>query len=288
MTSMANAMPCPRRPLVQSLMRLPEPPSKAMTYGNILHALLQSSLLEQNFTPDFTQQKIEAELGKEDRRLEIWGSGLSDKDIEGDLGPAAVSAFSSFGRRWVGPDVSDHGALITSREEVCGAATITGLHDVEEDIWSPKWGLKGKVDASVQIRLRREGSSDTQDLVAPLEIKTGRSISGLSHRAQILLYTLLMEDRYGLPVPSGLLYYSQLDSVVLIDAKEVEVRSLIMARNELAGWMVRDRQNRKAEGEAALAAEIEDVFLPDPIDNPRECMKCYASDACMLYRKVSQ
>lgn len=288
MTSMANAMPCPRRPLLQSLMRLPEPPSKAMTYGNILHALLQGSLMEQNFSPDFTKQKIEAELGDEGRRLEIWGSGLNDNDIEDDLGPAAVDAFSSFGRKWVGPDVSDRGPLITSREEVCGAATITGLHDIEEDIWSPKWGLKGKIDASVQIRLRREGSSETQDLIAPLEIKTGRSISGLSHRAQTLLYTLLMEDRYGLPIPSGLLYYSQLDSVVLIDAKEVEVRSLIMTRNELAEWMVRERQSPKAEGEAALAAEIEDVFLPEPIDNPRECMKCFASDACLLYRKVSR
>lgn len=288
MTAMAGSQPCPRRPLLQSLMRLPEPPSKAMTYGNILHALLQSSLTQQNFDPDFTKQSIAAELGDEGRRLEIWGSGLSDKDIEDDLGPMAVDAFSSFGRKWVGPDVSDDGPLITSREEVCGAATITGLHDIEEDIWSPKWGLKGKIDASVQIRLRREGSSEIQDLIAPLEIKTGRSISGLSHRAQTLLYTLLMEDRYGLPIPSGLLYYSQLNSVVLIDAKDVEVRSLIMARNELAEWMVRERQSPKAEGDAALAAEIEDVFLPEPIDNPRECMKCFASDACLLYRKVSR
>ena len=76
---------------------------------------------------------------------------------------------------------------------------ITGLHDIEEDIWSPKWGLKGKVDASVQasiIRYPMKGQQ-AEEHVAPLEIKTGRSVGIMAHRAQTMLYTLLMEDRYG-------------------------------------------------------------------------------------------
>jgi DNA replication ATP-dependent helicase Dna2 len=76
---------------------------------------------------------------------------------------------------------------------------INGLHDVEEDIWSPKWGLKGKVDASVQARIIRNASrgGSAEERVAPLEIKTGRSVGMMAHRAQTMLYTLLMEDRYG-------------------------------------------------------------------------------------------
>lgn len=74
---------------------------------------------------------------------------------------------------------------------------ITGLHDIEEDIWSPKWGLKGKVDASVQAAIQRPGKRDLEETVAPLEIKTGRAIGVMAHRAQTMLYTLLMEDRYG-------------------------------------------------------------------------------------------
>ena len=34
-------------------------------------------------------------------------------------------------------------------------------------------------------------------IVAPLELKTGKSSYALEHRAQTLLYTLLMSDRYG-------------------------------------------------------------------------------------------
>ena len=77
---------------------------------------------------------------------------------------------------------------------------INGFHDIEEDIWSPKWGLKGKVDASVQatiIRNSSQGQDGADEHVAPLEIKTGRSVGVLAHRAQTMLYTLLMEDRYG-------------------------------------------------------------------------------------------
>ena len=76
---------------------------------------------------------------------------------------------------------------------------ISGLHDIEEDIWSPKWGLKGKVDASVQAIIERNPGKPggVVENVAPLEIKTGRAIGVMAHRAQTMLYTLLMEDRYG-------------------------------------------------------------------------------------------
>lgn len=82
---------------------------------------------------------------------------------------------------------------------------ISGLHDIEEDIWSPKWGLKGKVDASVQVSVNKDPArpgSEVEDNVAPLEIKTGRAIGVMAHRAQTMLYTLLMEDRYGMSLPN--------------------------------------------------------------------------------------
>ena len=69
---------------------------------------------------------------------------------------------------------------------------------MEEDIWSPKWGLKGKVDASVQARILPDAKrGKVEEWIAPLEIKTGRSIGVMAHRAQTMLYTLLMEERYG-------------------------------------------------------------------------------------------
>jgi DNA replication ATP-dependent helicase Dna2 len=247
---------------------------------------------------------------------------------------------------------------------------ITGLHDIEESIWSPKWGMKGKVDASVHATIQvptpkgrtrvtvQEGETGGP---MPFEIKTGRAIGVMEHRAQTMLYTLLMEERYrtslpsfgdvqltpltGTPIKSGLLYYTQTDSILQVPAAIGEVRSLLMSRNEMAGYASRKRvrQERqkvergsqlspsriqlppKKEEVTAAAPEVDDAdefaflddalpnlhivnatetglratgitltadveelpILPPTIDNERECSRCYASDACMLYRRVS-
>jgi DNA replication ATP-dependent helicase Dna2 len=72
--------------------------------------------------------------------------------------------------------------------------SINKLLDIEEHIWSPNYGLKGNIDATVQIVLRNDGS--TRTLTVPLEVKTGKRVSE-SHQAQTALYTLLVSDRYG-------------------------------------------------------------------------------------------
>lgn len=72
---------------------------------------------------------------------------------------------------------------------------VNKLLDVEEHVWSPMYGMKGNIDATVQITVKDDEGQKT--VVAPLELKTGRSTSNTSHRAQTALYTLLLSDRYG-------------------------------------------------------------------------------------------
>ncbi|OAX34924.1 hypothetical protein K503DRAFT_794000 [Rhizopogon vinicolor AM-OR11-026] len=91
----------------------------------------------------------------------------------------------------------------------------------------------------------------------PFEIKTGRSIAGMEHRAQTMLYTLLAAERYG----------------------SEEVVPLIGARNEMAAYMMRRNTHGKEQ-------EIEEPFLPPTIDDERLCKKCYVLDTCMLFRKA--
>jgi DNA replication ATP-dependent helicase Dna2 len=171
---------------------------------------------------------------------------------------------------------------------------ITKLNDVEEDIWSPKYGLKGKLDATVNITIetlkpsssRAIGANPTPTVTrgpAPLELKTGR-VSPVEHRAQTMLYTLLLSDRYAQPVPAGLLFYTQSESVTLVNQARNEIRSLIMMRNEIASWLAK----RARQTSEFAAPHLEDQsFLPETIDEERFCSRCYALDACMLYRKVS-
>ncbi|ODN92700.1 DNA replication ATP-dependent helicase Dna2 [Cryptococcus wingfieldii CBS 7118] len=312
MTSIANAMPCPRKPILQTLIKTPAPPTKPLLYGTVLHQLLQDALLEQEFGAVETFRRLDKELKKEERRLEVWGTGMGIQDVREEVGQKAGRGFEIFKENWVGPEPRAQGELHSSAGDQPSLLALTGLHEVEEDIWCPKWGLKGKVDASVQVKIAKEPSkgSEAEENVAPLEIKTGRSVGVMAHRAQTMLYTLLMEDRYRVPVTAGLLYYSQSDTILRVEAKPMEIRALIMARNELAFWLSKQRKVPKHISEedqpveilrggvvkkeikagqkvVVEEAEMEEAFLPATIDNPRECKMCYANEACMLYRRVN-
>ena len=73
--------------------------------------------------------------------------------------------------------------------------SINRLLEVEEHIWSPMYGLKGNIDATVQIACK--DGNDQKNLVIPLELKTGKRDTNQAHRAQTALYTLILSDRYG-------------------------------------------------------------------------------------------
>lgn len=191
--------------------------------------------------------------------------------------------------------------MLTNTRAVQGAETsllaISRLHDVEEDIWSPKYGIKGKLDATVQARISNPppptpftrastalaAGPTVTDGPAPFEIKTGRTTAAMEHRAQTLLYTVLAEERYNEPVESGLLWYTQSEEVVRVPRARNELRGLINVRNLLAGYMIRRTEKRKTTD---AGPDLEEDFLPPTIDDERICKRCYVADTCMLYRKV--
>jgi len=192
---------------------------------------------------------------------------------------------------------------------------ITKLLDIEEDIWSPTYGLKGKLDATVQgiisdpipapssspYSYNSTPSSECKltNTPLPLELKTGRAMAAMEHRAQTMLYTLLLSERYGADVQDGLLFYTQSENgdVLRVPRGRNEIRGLITARNELAGYMwrrVRKPSKNKVVARAEVAMDVdeepteedEEHFLPPPIDDERVCKRCYAQDTCFLFRKT--
>ena len=86
-------------------------------------------------------------------------------------------------------------AIVKDRNGTSALMSVNKLLDVEEHIWSPMYGLKGNIDATVQV-VMRDGNED-KTLTVPFEVKTGRNNSNTAHKAQTVLYTLLLSDRYG-------------------------------------------------------------------------------------------
>lgn len=107
-------------------------------------------------------------------------------------------------------------------------------------------------------------------------------------------------------IDTGLLYYSQSNQIFRVQAARNEIRSLLITRNQFATFLHRrmhlSRTSDKPKKYKKKQEEDEDEFdeyftpeieveqpllMPEPIDSERDCKWCYASDACMLFRKVS-
>ena len=144
---------------------------------------------------------------------------------------------------------------------------VSKLLDVEEHVWSPMYGLKGNIDATVQVTM--QDGKQQRVLTVPFEVKTGKNPSA-AHRAQTALYNLLLSDRYDVDIAYGILYYMETSETIRIPAIRHELRHMVMQRNELACF-VRERDNH----------------LPPMLKKENMCIRCYAKTSCFIYHKLA-
>lgn len=144
---------------------------------------------------------------------------------------------------------------------------VTKLLDVEEHVWSPMYGLKGNIDATVEVSMLDGHQKRT--LTVPFEVKTGKHPSP-NHMAQTALYTLLLSDRYDIDIAYGILYYMETSKTMRIPAVRHELRHMVMQRNQLACY-IRERS----------------VQLPPMLKHKHMCGKCYAKTSCFIYHRLA-
>ncbi|KAJ7644148.1 Dna2-domain-containing protein [Roridomyces roridus] len=282
---LSNALECRRKPLLTNLVRSVSDTSPALVWGNILHEVMQACLLASRWEDLWVDDKIEEVIRQ--HISDIAKINLSVEDARHEIKQRA-RGLKAFSEKYIS-DTPKPQAILTNTRSVPGETSllaISELLDIEEDICSPIWGLKGKIDATVQALIsdaKPQGKTIVTSGPKPFEIKTGRPVVGLEHRAQTMLYGLLAEERYGVEVSSGLLFYTQSEEVVRVPVTRNDVKGLMGARNELAAYMARRIQKRGSREEAIEDAE---PFLPPTIDDERVCKRCFSLDSCMLYRKA--
>jgi len=107
--------------------------------------------------------------------------------------------------------------------------------DIEENIWTPTIGIKGKIDVSFQVveyhTFRYKFSVQSNRIgvhrTLALELKTGKSYeSSIDHQTQVLLYCLMLSEveNSGRILPGMLLYL-----------KDNRMREIVPKPNELKG-----------------------------------------------------
>lgn len=202
-TAVATSMPCARKPLLQDRLRATSPTTEPLLYGNLLHELFQACLTNSEWSESFRGQCINRLCSKEAIIAAVWELNKPMSDLHSKLLERSAS-WPIWASTYLSSIPKPGGVLSDPRgksPDQSGKACVSAIHDIEEDIWSPRLGMKGKVDVSVQARvvgkLALPLEKASAGVVAPFEIKTGRSIGVMEHRAQTMLYTMLMADRYG-------------------------------------------------------------------------------------------
>ncbi|KAI6249781.1 DNA replication ATP-dependent helicase/nuclease DNA2 [Erysiphe necator] len=262
-TVVADSFSCVRRAVLQDRIKATSGPNPSLVYGTILHEIFQSAMVSNRWDSAWLTELIK----------NIAIKHVEDLYIVKIQVPEAVTylqgkmhEMQSWANKFISP-YPKPGALVKSLNGASSSMCIDKLLDIEEHIWSPTFGLKGNIDATVQITVREDNRQRT--LTVPFELKTGKNPS-TSHIAQTALYSLLLSDRYDIEVAYGILYYMETSETKQIPAIRHELRHMIMQRNELACF-VRERSFQ----------------LPPMLKKEHLCNKCYAKVPCFIYHKFA-
>ncbi|WJX81359.1 DNA helicase [Trifolium repens] len=268
-TRVAASFSCPRRTVLDERLKSNEHSSVALC-GTLLHQIFQAGLTNDNPTIDFLECYTEVVL---QRNVEsLFACGVNEKDVRKtmiDAIPRIYSWIMLFRNMEEREDPNVNFGCVNGMKNV----GISEVIDIEEMAWTPKYGLKGMIDASVRVKVQSR-KDKPEEKIMPLEFKTGKSPSSqtsVEHNAQVILYTLLMSERYQKTIDSGLLYYLQTDQTHGITVQRSDIVGLIIRRNELASDILK-----------ALVLQQ----LPPVLQSPSMCRGCRHLNVCSIYHKA--
>ncbi|KAJ5203048.1 hypothetical protein N7449_005127 [Penicillium cf. viridicatum] len=263
-TVVADSIDCQRRAVLQDRVKVIAALERPQAFGVFFHEVFQEALKANQWDMESLKTLVETVMGRHVEELYSIQMSIPEA-VEYLMSrmPAVLDWADAF--LHVKPQAK---SMVEDRNSSKLNLSINKLLEVEEHIWSPMYGLKGNIDATVQVTCREDKVE--KNLVVPLELKTGRRDTNQSHRAQTALYTLLLSDRYDLDVTFGLLYYLELTKTLSIRGIRHELLQMIQVRNHLAGY-IRERQQ-----------------LPPMLKKARQCIRCYAKTPCLIYHKLSE
>ncbi|XP_039122512.1 DNA replication ATP-dependent helicase/nuclease JHS1 isoform X1 [Dioscorea cayenensis subsp. rotundata] len=269
-TRVASSFNCPRRTVLDERLKCNEHSTSALV-GTMLHQIFQAGLLKELPTRQFLEEYAGIVLK---RNIEsLYSCGANVEDVYSTLTDAIHKMLN-----WIScfraTEKSKTAMVDFGDCNIQKTVHITEVLDIEEIAWAPRYGLKGIIDASVRTKIHSSNGGSSEKIM-PLEFKTGKRTSGQSameHSAQVILYTILMSERYSKEdIDSGLLYYLYTDQTRGIEVQRSDLVGLIMRRNELATDILKASSFQR---------------FPPMLKNPILCKGCRQLNSCMIYHKA--
>ena len=283
-TTVSEAVTCPRRAVLKSRLGSTGLSSKAPLIGTMRHALFGLCMEENNFDEKNVRRNAKNIVRQNSESL--VGIGLSSTEAVNEV-YRVLPIIKQFAKQYTTMG-HDPKALLSSPRAVVESANgyqsnirflANSVHSTEEPIISHELALKGNVDAVFETKteiLENQNHFQQKNVskkagpkhsLMSLELKTGHIQSTQkAHMAQLALYTLMLQVRYGShqseeqpcspksdaldpkdsAAPGGILLYLNHESTrsVHISPLPMEVKSLIGQRNLVASQLMQASRPR--------------------------------------------
>ncbi|XP_040831779.1 DNA replication ATP-dependent helicase/nuclease DNA2 [Ochotona curzoniae] len=280
-TSISSSIRCMRRAILSETFRSSDPTTRQMLTGTVLHEVFQKAISD-NFAPEKLQE-LTSQTVQEIRHLkEMYRLNLSQDEVKQEV-EEYLPSFSKWAEDFMHQNTGFPQMQLSlpsdgsNTNSMCHIEVINSL-DIEESIWSPRFGLKGKIDVTVGVKIHRDCKSKYK--IMPLELKTGKESNSIEHRSQVVLYTLLSQERRADP-EAGLLLYLKTGQMYPVPAKHLDKRELLMLRNQMA-YSLFHRISKPATGKDKTQL----ASLPEIIEEEKTCQYCSQAGICALYSRA--
>lgn len=275
-TTITSGLFCTRRAVLTEKFRkiesLPclDADYSVMTVGSLVHQWLQKALRENVHALSDVIKLLDNLLQSRCTIDYLYASEMSLDDCRKRMMQYAPRIFE-FIQHYIRGNKQQH--INSLKDNFQGS--ICDIEDIEENIYIPQLGVKGRIDVTAKV------SINSKRKIMPLELKTGRASYSLEHKAQVILYFMMMGLRDE-EIDTGLLLYLKENSMQEIKSSHHERRDLLIVRNTLAHYFA--KQSEKLQSKDTTESDtLRTMELPEPINHPTACLRCPYKTVCCTY-----
>uniref|UniRef100_A0A667X293 DNA replication ATP-dependent helicase/nuclease n=2 Tax=Myripristis murdjan TaxID=586833 RepID=A0A667X293_9TELE len=278
-TSISSSIRCMRQAVLGDMFKSFDGGSKQMLNGTMVHEVFQRAAMAKDFSEE-TLSNVAGQVLLSPQHLgAMYSLGVSQEEMKQELHDYLPS-LKEWADEYLNSSTPKTISLkVPSSAGAPSVVTLTELADIEENVWSPRFGLKGKIDVTARVRIHRghNGSRTPLERVMPLELKTGRESNSIEHRSQVILYTLMSMERH-YDAEAGFLLYLKTGNLHPVVAGRMDRRELLKLRNTLVHHL--SRSVEKSTEQSRLSR------LPDILTNRKTCQYCPQRRNCALYERA--
>uniref|UniRef100_UPI0037E76A1C DNA replication ATP-dependent helicase/nuclease DNA2 n=1 Tax=Semicossyphus pulcher TaxID=241346 RepID=UPI0037E76A1C len=285
-TSISSSIRCMRRAVLGDMFKSFDGGSKQMLNGTMVHEVFQRAATAKDFSMETLSKLADQALHSPRYLGDMYSLGVTQEEMKQELHDYLPS-LEHWARDYLSsptPKAINLKIPTSSRAPIRGqdsatVVTVTELADIEENVWSPRFGLKGKIDVTARVRIQRPRNGiprTPEEKTVPLELKTGKESNSIEHRSQVILYTLMSLERYN--PEAGFLLYLKTGNMHPVVASHMDRRELLKLRNTLVHHI--HNCVEKDSKRSRLSR------LPDILTNRQTCQYCPQKRNCALYERA--